>query len=898
MDEQKAKLDWYLNNAYSDDNPYRSCPQMLIYTLNLDELTNGKFHIDDDNTYFNFNEFFRVNTDNDLTANNNSSFNAKFVHEEEIKAFLNKLHSNDDKIQYPFNPQFRDYFHHTLWLVPGVAEAKALVKLLQEDEVFSAFKIIDVTGNNIKANEAVDDVKQAIGADPSKTWTITITCDRLTVGTTIKPWTAILYLAGGSNTSRIKYLQSIFRVQSACDNFGGMVKNKCYVFDFAPNRVLKVIASQCVDTATREHKNSVEIMKEWLDFMAVISLSPAKMRKINEQVLFDAIAREDGQKIYDSGFQDNSLFDFSKLGFSSEDLDIYQEMLQEAKIDKKRDLTVNKNKIAENGERVKRENNHSNSDEEKNFQEKKIILKQVTKRLPLLIYGSCNLNQEFINLIDLIKNIDDYSWVEFMPLGLTKENFLNDFAPCIKIDKFNWAAKALLTELRIAQSLSILDRIIKIENIFSKFHNPDKETVLTPWRVVNLQLGNCMGGYTFFDSNGEPIITPAEINYPVNLIDVTKYNVISNVTNYIFRMTHKFLDINSKTGLYSLYLRFSLFELAKRSGMYKNQNEWDLWKQIVENNLYSLCRTPMAKTITKRTLVGVRSDIKVNVYCPENGIKLLIEKNYIEFNNEITNPANWGKDLSTMIKFDAIVGNPPYNLLDKGKNRGGKGKPIYPNFFMLAKSLDPKYISLIMPRRWTCNNNTLVDFKLEITNNFHLTNLYSFAKSSIIFPDVEIDGGVMYFLWENGYHGVCSCYKGILNQNKIEYIKYSLTKNDIQEDLIDDPNLLSIKKQVWGFSKQISLQNYVSKQGPYGISTNFLKTNKNDYSITEKADTYPCEVIKNKKDNKKRIYIYINTTTLWIAIIYWTSEKYLWQKLMGVMQLVLYHLPLFWVLQF
>lgn len=150
----------------------------------------------------------------------------------------------------------------------------------------------------------------------------------------------------------------------------------------------------------------------------------------------------------------------------------------------------------------------------------------------------------------------------------------------------------------------------------------------------------------------------------------------------------------------------------------------------------------------------------------------------------------------------------------------------------------------------------------------------------------------MYFLWENGYHGVCSCYKGILNQNKIEYIKYSLTKNDIQEDLIDDPNLLSIKKQVWVFSKQISLQDYVSKQGPYGISTNFLKTNKNDYSITEKADAYPCEVIKDKKR------IYISTTTLWIAIIYWTSEKYLWQKLMGVEQLVLYHLPLFWVLQF
>lgn len=96
----------------------------------------------------------------------------------------------------------------------------------------------------------------------------------------------------------------------------------------------------------------------------------------------------------------------------------------------------------------------------------------------------------------------------------------------------------------------------------------------------------CRSG-SFSISIGEPIIALAEINYSVNLIGVTKYNVISNVTNNIFRMTHKFLDINSKTGLYSLYLGFSLFELAKKSGMYKNQNEWDLWKQIVENNLYS-----------------------------------------------------------------------------------------------------------------------------------------------------------------------------------------------------------------------------------------------------------------------------------------------------------------------
>ena len=100
--------------------------------------------------------------------------------------------------------------------------------------------------------------------------------------------------------------------------------------------------------------------------------------------------------------------------------------------------------------------------------------------------------------------VDQASWDEFMPKGFTKETF-NILKDCFDRSIFTGAAKRIRAMVKEADNLSTEDRINKIATIFSYFHNPDKETVLTPWRVVNMHLSDCLGGWCFwneeFDAN-------------------------------------------------------------------------------------------------------------------------------------------------------------------------------------------------------------------------------------------------------------------------------------------------------------------------------------------------------------------------------------------------------------
>ena len=228
--EQRAKAEWYLNHP-GDHNPYAGLPRLNIYTYDLGRLMN---EYADEDIAFNFREFFRTNDA------------GEFVHKKHVENFLNLLTRTDEgEDVYPFaNKRYRDIFRHTLWMVPGVKSAKALSALLRNHPVFGLFDIVNVAGegDEEEANEeALQKVEKAIGPDPDKTRTITLSCGRLTTGVSVKPWTGVLMLSGSFNTAASAYMQTIFRVQTPA-TINGRVKEDCYVFDFAPDRTLKVLA--------------------------------------------------------------------------------------------------------------------------------------------------------------------------------------------------------------------------------------------------------------------------------------------------------------------------------------------------------------------------------------------------------------------------------------------------------------------------------------------------------------------------------------------------------------------------------------------------------------------------------------------------------------------------------
>ena len=233
------------------------------------------------------------------------------------------------------------------------------------------------------------------------------------------------------------------------------------------------------------------------------------------------------------------------------------------------------------------------------------------------------------------------------------------------------------------------ERVKKIASLFKFFKNPDKETVLTPWRVVNMHMSDCLGGWDFF---GEGHAEDAVLEEP-RFIDC------ENVTTDVFaKEDTKILEINSKTGLYPLYVAYSVYRYkCEKYGdtelTYEKKKE--LWNESVQDNVYVVCKTPMAKAITRRTLVGY-SDKKINAHYFDDLLNTMQNKPQL-FIEKVTKAGYW-KEGGNKMKFDGIVGNPPYMKMDDGAQ--ASAKPIYNNFVETSIAINPAYVSFKMPTRW------------------------------------------------------------------------------------------------------------------------------------------------------------------------------------------------------
>ena len=216
--EQRAKADWDKIHL-GDPNPYTELPRLNIFTYDLGKLL-PKYA--DEDLAFNFREFFRVNAD------------GQFIHEHDVRSFLNLISKKDDENNYPYSTEeYRNNFRHSLWMVPGVKEARALSAMLKKHPVFSQFTIVNVAGegDEEEANEdALKKVQNAIGEHPEETYTITLSCGRLTTGVSVPAWTAVFMLAGSYNTSATSICKP-FSVQTPAEINGR--KEECFVFDFA-----------------------------------------------------------------------------------------------------------------------------------------------------------------------------------------------------------------------------------------------------------------------------------------------------------------------------------------------------------------------------------------------------------------------------------------------------------------------------------------------------------------------------------------------------------------------------------------------------------------------------------------------------------------------------------------
>lgn len=761
--EQESKEKWSITHPF-ENNPYGDLPKLHIYTYSLDEIF-GKYK-DIVDKAFNFREFFRVWTgiaEKDGKVLSDRSIIGDFVHKDDVEKFLDLLSVDSEKSNYPFSTnEYRENFKHTFWILPGVKEAEALAKLLRKHPVFSLFDIINVAGNEEEdGNRALEAVKNKIGKHPEDTRTITLSCGKLTTGVTVKPWAAVLYLSGSFSTSASSYLQTIFRVQSPA-SYDGKIKTDCYVFDFAPDRTLKMIA-EAGDLSVKVGTTggSEERMKKFLNFCPVLGVNGSRMIKYNVQEMLGQLKKAYVERVVNNGFDDVKIYNDELLKLNDLDLKKFEDLKgiigttkQTATV---KDIDINKQGLTnEEYETLKKASNTPKkelTEEQKRIleelKEKKkqkntaiSILRGISIRIPLLIYGANIKDNEDVTRDNLTDIVDDVSWNEFMPKGVTKEKF-NEFKQYYEKDIFIEAGRKIRARAKYADSLPPVERAMTIADIFSGFRNPDKETVLTPWRTVNMHMGDTLGGYNFFTDDEEK-------RYVVTLEDPVAVTNGDVTLSTLYNPEAKILEINSKTGLYPLYVAVSMFKykcINTDEKKLTEELENEIWKQTISDNIYVVCNSPMAVSITNRTLIGFNK-YNTNVIYIDN----LISKTKDNMNSmieKILNPKSWNIGGNENMKFDAVVGNPPYQeVLGEYSGTVSQANPVYNLFVEMATKISNKYVSMITPSLWLTGGTGLGAFRKYMLEENHISVMHDYEVADDIFNNVAIAGGVSYFLWD------------------------------------------------------------------------------------------------------------------------------------------------------
>ncbi|MDE5727126.1 MAG: Eco57I restriction-modification methylase domain-containing protein [Duncaniella sp.] len=252
-----------------------------------------------------------------------------------------------------------------------------------------------------------------------------------------------------------------------------------------------------------------------------------------------------------------------------------------------------------------------------------------------------------------------------------------------------------------------------------------------------------------------------------------------------------------------------------------------IWDAAVAENIFVICKTPMAKKITRRTLLGFRSG-KTNMWAPEDLINKI--KNQPElFIKKV------GDLVGKNVKINAIVGNPPYQVMDGGA--GASAMPVYNQFVEMANNIKPLYISLITPSRWMTGGRGLEAFRIKMIKDTRLRVIHDYFDSNDIFSNVDIKGGISYFLLDLNYNGVCNLFTHLNDEVIVSHRHLGKSGNDV---FIRHPKMAKIKESLC-FSE--SFDKMVSSMKPYGLRGDFF-ANPSKYNLPKVSNTHIQSGIK------------------------------------------------------
>lgn len=717
----------------------------------------------------------------------------QFKNERFVKEFLDYLCTP----KMPYGHQSHLFFdkvdtQHVLMYLPGVKECSLLKRLMENHRVLKDYTIIPAYDDNEGMNkDTVALIKEKIGSIDMdrKKGTITLTCGKCTHGVSIPEWGSVFCLSDLSS-SQI-YFQLIFRGQTPRrpkDAFLG--KEHCAVFDFSPTRTLSHYHS--LASAMAKNGDVKSALREILAVMNPICFDGNELK---------AFSIEDVFNNFKFGYASRGLFyNF----FRNIQVDIDQELIEEIRdFDvsevSKNVVEIGDHKIAKgkNSKKINVEGNDIELDDEDNSsdQEEKLTIsedqaKQIVaeglSRMPLLLKVS---NGDTIeSVLGQLNNLVCKSLT-----GLTLR-----------------ALKAIfLGQKNVARSN-------EINTVIGKFRFQEKSELkmLFEENIANMHLHDQLPNPRFNPGDSFEIVkTPSKL----------AAKMLAEIPTDVWKdETKKWLMPVSKSGVFELQIFRRL--MVGLEGKIPDKDERR--DHIVKNMIWSFCPTMASFVLSRNYFVegvyGKREEVvaESNVY----QMNFLDERDVVVHSNGEMEMKKQGK----FVKFDVIVGNPPYQESIGQSGNTSSAVALYPDFVEKAIECKPQYMSMVIPAKWmTGGGRGTSKFLEKMVECKELSKITTISDAREWFPDIDLKGGVMFFLME---------------QNKNNHIvmiddhKFDLSVSDV---IITDKIVLSIKDKLLNKCNTF-FSDVMYGQTPYGI-----KTNHSQWS-NDKNNSYICHYFNKK----------------------------------------------------
>ena len=810
----KEQEEWDKNNLNKDeinewDNPYYGFPQMIRFAFNPNKSSREKMEVLKKNGInFTLSKLFEPQS---IKKDNEKKYK-KFINENEILDLLQVIDGSkeDDELL-----GFLDYnkikngkmCRHMVMVLPYCASCDAMEELLKnKKDIFKnlgEYEIINISGvEALKNYKKPNDIKNKIKeCEIANLKTITLTVNRMLTGSTVEQWDTMLYFKDTSSPQ--EYDQAIFRLQNqyirTLYNEEKVIKEnlkpQTLLVDFAPDRLFKMQEQKSliynVNVDLNGNNKLEERIAEEIRISPIIMMNQNKIKEVQATNILDAISEYNNQR---SVFDEVSELpvDLSIL----DNMDIRKAIESQGEFNSKHGLIIEVNQ----GE-----------GEELNIEES--FFEEENHKIDKGIDNSKKLNENTIN--NEIKKLENkiktyYQRLLFFSF-LTKDevNSLDDILKVVDKEENIRLAKNLYLKKGIIEKIcqymnpfkrSSLD--YKIKNI-SKLANDEKLEPLER-AIISIKKFNRM-------SESE-VITPSKIcDEMVNLLP-------EEGLREIVERQRKLLDIASKSGEYAvaLYKR-----LTSKLGYSHND---------VKDIIYSIPTSSIAYEFTRRFYEILNLNInnipvKFNTYDlikikDKNGEVDYQKINEILKQNKKFSEINLEDEIKVSdekVKFGVVIGNPPYQKsISEEKLNSSLSKQLFPYYTILSMKISENLSSLIIPARWfagDAQDKSFIKLREYFKTQDTVSDLYYFEDTSSVFNDVEIKGGVCFFL------------SSIKHMGKLNFVKVSnneriLSKRNLFPDGLDivltDEKQFSILEKVKNINF-ISLTEITKGRNAFGI---------------------------------------------------------------------------------